>query len=234
MPPTKPRIARAASAIGAGLCLVAFLLWGLAETLRDRDPRYRGRTSFEWSELATNGPVGLRDEAIAVARELIVPDLVRRIRSDTNDSPVAMALAGALNGLPGIDIQHTAAEGRRNLAVQELGMFGTNSAAAIPLLLEYLRATDEDLCGSSAEILPRIGATAETMVPLLVERLRDANGHGRPIMVEALGGYGPKARAAYPALLALRGDRSSKEIIFAVPAALKAIDPGAAARDGVK
>jgi HEAT repeat protein len=228
------RAAKTVRAAAAGLAGLAAAAWLLGALLRDRDERYEGHTAYDWADLATNGTPELRARAPEIARTVIVPDLVRRILTDTNDSAAALWTAEALSRLPGLEVPRTAAEGRRNQAVQELALFGTNAAAAIPVLLAYVRATDEDLCGSAAEVLPRIGADAETLVPLLVARLTDEGGHGRAVIVDALEAYGPRAKAAVPALLKLVGDRSSKEIMRAVPNALKAIDPDAAARAGVR
>ncbi len=228
------RTAKLAGSVVLGLALIPAIAWGLGEIVRDRDDLYKGRTTFAWAELATNGAPELRAEAVDVARTVIVPDLIHRIRTDTNESQIVLSIASALNSLPGMDVHATDSTGRRTQAIHELHLFGTNAAAAIPVLLEFVRSNDEDLWEGSAEVLPGLGADAETMVPLLTARLTNAAGAGNPTIVEALAGYGPKARPAFPGLLGLRGDRSSKEIIWAVPKALKAIDPEAAASAGVK
>ncbi len=80
----------------------------------------------------------------------------------------------------------------------------------------------------------RIQAEPDQAIPALIGCLLDRQGRGRPDVVEALGEFGPKARAAAPVLVKLLADRSSKDIIVAVPTALKNIDPEAAAKAGVK
>src|SRR5438309_6155673 len=88
-------------------------------------------------------------------------------------------------------------------------------------------------CGPAAALV-RIQAEPDQAVPPLIGCLLDRQGHGRPDVVEALGELGPKARASAPLLVKLLAGRSSKDIIEAVPAALKKIDPDTALKVGVK
>lgn len=213
---------------------LAGLLWGLGEAVRDREPRYQDHTSFDWAERITNGPPTDQIEALAVARQVIVPDLLNRIRSDTNDWAIRFVVADIVNQLPGIDIRCTDFAARRVQAIHELALFNTNSAPAIPLLLDFLQTNDGYYSVAAAQVLPDLGTDAATMVPLLIARLTNSAGQGVPVMVQALAGYGSRARSAVPALVRLLGDRSSKEIVWSVPRALKAIDPEAAAKAGVK
>ncbi len=231
----RPRtILKSFAAVVGGLVLLVGGLWALGRLLSDRDTLYRGRSSFDWSERVTNGPPAVRNEALEVIRQEVVPGLIRCILTDTNDSATILALAEGLNRLPGLEVHHVDALGRRIQAVHELSLFGTNAAAAIPLLTDWVRRDDENFCEAAAQVLPGMGADAAVLVPLLIARLTNSLGQGRSVMVEALGEYGTNARAAVPNLIGLLGDRSSKEIRWTVPKALQAIDPAAAERAGIK
>jgi hypothetical protein len=220
--------------VGPGLGVMAGALWAVGYAVTDRDTLFEGRSVYDGSELATNGPVALQERAPVVIRGQLVPALLHCIQTDLADSPFVMALADFMATLPLLDVHWVQSEGRRNVAVHPLALFGTNAAAAIPVLMEYVRNTDETLCASGAEVPPVIGADPERLVSLLIERLKDEAGNGRPYRVSALGSFGPRARATVPHRIPLLQDRSSKEIVRAVPEALKVMDPEAAARAGVK
>jgi hypothetical protein len=83
-----------------------------------------------------------------------------------------------------------------------------------------------------ARALAGIQADPDAVIPVLIGCLVDGDGHGRPDVVEALAQYGSRAKAAVPTLVKLLKDRSSKEIVRAVPRALRRIDPAAAAAAG--
>ncbi len=101
-------------------------------------------------------------------------------------------------------------------------------------MLGVLASKDELLIGPTADALVKMQTDPGVAVPALIPCLVTDDGRGRTDVVEALAEYGSKARAAVPILVKLLTDRSSKEIIIAVPRALKQIDPEAAARAGVK
>ena len=145
-----------------------------------------------------------------------------------------MSLIDQLNGLPGIHINYVPQEGRRVEAVNDLASLGPRAKAAAPSLFQALEQKDDLLCGPAAAALVRIQAEPDHAIPALIGCLLDRQGHGRSDVVEALGEYGPKAKAAVPMLVKLLPGRSSKEIVAAVPAALKKIDPDTALKAGVK
>jgi HEAT repeat protein len=100
--------------------------------------------------------------------------------------------------------------------------------------MEALKRQDDLLCEPAAAALVKIQADPEQVIPALIACLVDSNGHGRADVVEALGEFGPKSKAAVPVLVKLLGDHSSKELVAAVPRALRKIDTDAAAKAGVK
>ncbi len=217
-----------------GLCVLAAGIWVLTLTVGTKDTLYQGKNAYYWSEQITNSVAAASNRAIAVLHGEIIPYLTNQMFCDTNDSRFRMALVEQLNSLPGVQIEYLISYGRRGQAVGQLGFFGTNAKPAIPALLKALRSRDEPLLGAAAGALVRIQAEAKVAVPALIEGAVDSLGRGQPDVVEALGDYGAEAKAAVPVLIKLLKDRSSKDIRTAVPAALKKIDPEAAAAAGVK
>lgn len=87
--------------------------------------------------------------------------------------------------------------------------------------------------------LAQIRPDPQTAIPVLVAGLDDPSKVARLRAAWALGKYGPDARAAVPALLRMlatnRGAAAGQpRLDLAASAALKAIDPEAAAQAGVK
>jgi hypothetical protein len=219
-------------ALGLGAVVGAIVI--LTRSLASQEPLYRGQPADFWADhLNPRGP-GSSNEAAGVLRDLILPQLTRRILSDTNDSPSTLWLVEHLDQLPGIRVDFTGADARRVQAVQDLARFGPAAQTAIPTLLGVLASKDELLIGPTADALVKMQTDPGVAVPALIPCLVTDDGRGRTDVVEALAEYGSKARAAVPILVKLLTDRSSKEIIIAVPRALKQIDPEAAARAGVK
>ena len=95
-----------------------------------------------------------------------------------------------------------------------------------------LKGPDEarvDVCAAVGEI----GPEAKSMVPALLEALREQDSVAQDFVAEALGHIGAEARAAIPALVeALRPPNTS--LAARAGEALKRIDPKAAAKAGVE
>lgn len=107
-----------------------------------------------------------------------------------------------------------------SLAILALSQFGARASGAVPLLLDNLTKTNEQVQAASAVALARIGAPPEKVVPLILEYLPKTNpppsvfGAGRSFrtvqMMEtgrdlsmniwALGEYGRHASNALPIL----------------------------------
>jgi HEAT repeat protein len=92
-------------------------------------------------------------------------------------------------------------------------------ATKAPSAAERLQAIDA---------LKQRTAEAEVVVPALAESLKDTDTFVRRDAARALGDFGPEARAAVPALLALQKDK--EPVRRAVEEALGRIDPEAANR----
>jgi HEAT repeat protein len=113
------------------------------------------------------------------------------------------------------------------------GMVGPEAKAAVPSLLQGLFDTNDQVRHMSLWSLGRIHASREQVVPALVKALDDPVLMNRITAVNALASYGPDAKAAVPQLMELL---KNENVSIAAEAAtsLKAIDPEAAVKAGVK
>jgi HEAT repeat protein len=209
-------------------------IWVLTRLLANSEPTYQGRILDEWRGQLTNSNSESAKAALAVVQDLIIPSLTGQMLHDTNDSSARLFLIEKLDSLPGVSVAFLSADSRRVRAVRDLASLGTLAMPGVPALLEAVRGPDESLCAEAATALAEIHADPEQAVPALLACMTDSRGNGRPEVVDALGEYGAAAKAAVPKLIGMLQDRSSKEIRFAVPQALKRIDPEAAAKAGVK
>jgi hypothetical protein len=229
---TLTRTLRLVIGVVAGSCLLVGGGWVLIHSLGNDVTLYHGKPLAYWSEQLARQPPP--DQALRMLNDVIIPYLANQMFSDTNDSRMRMALIEQLNELPGVHIYFTPQEGRRVQAINDLASLGPRAKAAVPTLFQAVERKDDLLCGPAAAALVKIQADPAQAIPALIGCLLDRQGRGRPDVVEALGEFGPKAQAAVPVLVKLLADRSSKDIIAAVPAALKKIDPDTAQRLGVK
>jgi HEAT repeat protein len=229
------RIVRLLIGVVVGMAVLIGLVLILSRLLGDHETIYQGKSFNDWCAQLTNRDAAAASQAKTTLTSLIIPQLTNQMFSDTNDSSLRMSLIEQLNNMPGMQIFYTPASGRRAIAVNDLGSLGLLAKdAATPALLEVLKRKDEVLTGAASDALVKIQADPDAAIPVLLDCMVDRDGHGQSDVVEALGEYGPKAKAAVPTLIKLLSDRSSKEIMEAVPKALKKIDPEAAAKAGVK
>ncbi|MDB6022834.1 MAG: domain containing protein [Pedosphaera sp.] len=107
------------------------------------------------------------------------------------------------------------------MAATYLGEFGPSAAAGIPALTHALKEGHD---GNAATSLGKIHGQPEVIIPLLMTYLDDEDLADE--MAEALGNFGPLAKAAVPKLLPLlkARDRDTRQ---AAIVALKQIDPEA-------
>lgn len=220
------------SAVGFG-GLVALLL-AAPRFLATPDVRFEGSPVEDWIQALHSGDSSSSNSAAAVTGRVVLPGLLDIVRNDTKDSAIRVWLVEQLDSLPGIHVEFLPVEGRRVQAIRDLGKFGPAARSAVPALIEFLALKDEQVIGPAAEALIAVQADATVAIPALTQALIRPDGHGRPEVAEALGEYGPRAREAVPLLLKLLEDFSSKEIRTAVPKALRAIDPAAASRAGIR
>ena len=217
---------------------VAILLggtWLLARGLSDREQLYQGKPSDYWAGQLNSSDAAVSNRANAVLNSEIIPHLTSVMMQDTTDSGRKLRLITALEQLPGVTINSTKADGRREAATIEMGLFGPPARAAVPALLQVLKGNDDVVRGRAATALGRIHADPEIVIPALLACLTDSENDPRAEAAEALGNYGDKAKAAVPHLLGYLGNtKNDKALWAAVPNALKSIDHAAAAKAGVK
>lgn len=219
----------AACLVATGL-MIAFIPWLLGLALEDRENLYLGKRLDVWRRDISEG----RQGAHATVSDVVIPALTHTALTDTNDSPARIWLVESLNNLPGIHVHFTPADGRRIQAVEDIGSFGTNASPAVPILLDMLKRKDPWLTAPACSALVQIHADPDVIVPAMTNCLVDAEGRGQSAVVDALGELGEAAKQAVPHIVELLKDRSSKDIMRAVPKALKKIDPEAAAKAGVR
>jgi HEAT repeat protein len=105
--------------------------------------------------------------------------------------------------------------------------------AAVPPLLQWATSTNEAERLSAIYALSQIHAQPSAVVPLLVKSLSHTNFQVRIQVAEGLGKFGADAQQAVPALVLSLHDPNSV-VRRAATNALRRIDPGAAAKAGVK
>src|SRR5438128_10997287 len=108
-----PRLKRIVVGCAIGLFVLALGVWVLIQTLGDHESKYQGKPYRYWAEAANHSPPALSNEARVVVETQIIPDLLQTMFHDTRDSSLRSVLIENLNGLPGVNIYFTPADGRR-------------------------------------------------------------------------------------------------------------------------
>lgn len=115
-------------------------------------------------------------------------------------------------------------------AIDVLGFIGPPAVQAIPSLLRWSDNGDPRIRCDAILALGRIHSDPEKVVPALTNVLGDPDFTVRVYALIALEQFGPAAKAAVPVLVQFHEtDTTSRST-----SALKAIDPDAAAKAGVK
>ncbi len=201
------------------------------EILKDKSDPHR------WSLILSCGAVG------AEAKEL-APTLIA-IAKDPKDSPNrehAMLSLGRIGADPDVVVpvlieSLQVGQYARSMSSQALGQIGPAAKAALPALHRLLTDEDSRVRVEAAGAIWKIEKEAKDVLPVLESALTETTpstpgGAHYPAIVY-LGQMGPAAKPAFATLLKLwREDGKNPQGTYA--AALKAIDPEAAARAGVK
>jgi HEAT repeat protein len=226
------RLNRIAAGVLMGLLILIGVVWLLSKTLGNlREPSCAGRSLSYWQQQLEGHDAGASNKAYTVVNAEVVPQLIDTMFHDTNDSKIRLAAIKVLNGLPGIQIYYVESAGRRCGAAVNLGQLGPAAKAAVPALIEALKGKDSGLHEAAIGALGKIRSEPETVIPLLIPYLEDDS-----LDVPAAGAlaeFGGLAKPAVSKLLPLLHAKDDDDRA-AAKAALKKIDPIAAAKAGVK
>ena len=219
--------------VGIGMGVLILTVWILIHAFTDRDRSYHGKTLYDWAA-QMNSPVAVvSNETRVVIQTVVIPDLTAIMFNDMVDSKLKMTLIDQLNRLPGVNLLHTPAEGRRAVATESIGSFGPLAQPAIPDLIKALKSNDRAVRAPAAKALGDIQCQPETIIPLLTSYLEDPEDEVPVAAVEALGEFGALSRSAFPRMIPLLKNHD-KDLQHALRSALKQIDPEEAAKAGVK
>ncbi|PWU18134.1 MAG: hypothetical protein C5B50_09845 [Verrucomicrobia bacterium] len=226
------RLRRILIAVVIGLALSAAGILILSVALQEKLPRYQGRVLNDWLADRKSADASVSNRACA-ALVASIPQLTDTIFNDTNDSKLRLALIGELNELPGIQICFSTAEGRREVAVQALGLIGPRARSAVPDLIKVVKGKDPATRPGAALALGQIQHEPQTVIPVLIGLLDDPQEDVPENAIEALGDFGALSKAAVPKMLEML-KLPDKDMQVALRTALKKIDPEEAAKAGIK
>jgi HEAT repeat protein len=121
----------------------------------------------------------------------------------------------------------------RQIAIEGLGLLGPQAKSALVKLERLLKDSDEQVRVGASEAMLRIDVNQAAPLRVLNEALRSKTAQMRAAATNALYLAGPRAKASVPRLLALLTD-SEESVRKNAAETLKAIDPEAAAKAGIK
>jgi HEAT repeat protein len=110
------------------------------------------------------------------------------------------------------------------LVVGATADWGTNQLQAVPVLIECLDATDEQLAGTAAVALGRMRLQPDLVVPELAKRLTDPRTGVRRMAVRSLGLFGKDSVTVLPLLVERLSDKNN-DVRDAATNALQKIAP---------
>jgi HEAT repeat protein len=120
----------------------------------------------------------------------------------------------------------------RCCAIYSLGLIGSSAKEAVPSLMRWATNTDSQVRQNAVWALGKIRSEPDRVLPVLIGTLHAPDSAVQICGVMALEEFGPDAKRAVPALVELLNDPSLD--LRNVTNAIKAIDPEAAAKAGVK
>jgi HEAT repeat protein len=129
---------------------------------------------------------------------------------------------------PDREVRYQAAYGLSSFA-----FMGGDTKPAVPALIEALQDSYTGVRGGAALALGHIHSETGVVVPALIESLHDREVFVRAQAAAALGEFGTNGKPAVNPLVELLSD-TNQDARNAVSKALRAIDPEAAAKAGVK
>jgi hypothetical protein len=211
----------------AGLAAGVFVLTKVVATPVEE---FQGKSVGQWREDLSHGGSVASNSANIVLNTAIIPRLSALAQDSTHDSVFKLSVVSALNALPGVRVRFLNAPDRRGEAVKELGKFGPAARQAVPDLIRILNSHDDATQGAAVEALGEIHSDPEVSIPALITCLDNSDLDDQA--ADALGKFGPLAKAAVPKMLPLilHGDKvARRSAILALPK----IDPETAAKAGI-
>jgi len=219
-----PRIKRILIGVGIGSGVVAAGIWILIHTVGLHENMFQGKPLEFWVAQLKSQQTGPSNEAHLVLDQTAIPQLMQQMFTDTNDSNLRLMLISQLNGLPGVNIQFVQADGRRAGAAEDLGSIGPGAKVAIPSLVKALKGNDPAIRGPAARSLGKIQGEPDTIIPLLIASIDDAQDGVPEAAIEALGDFGPLSKAAVPKIMPLLRT-PDKDLRHAANIAIRKISP---------
>jgi len=122
---------------------------------------------------------------------------------------------------------------RANTA-RALGEIGPAASNAIPALTNLMATADSYGRVSAAIALWRITSNESVALPVIVNELPSFDKNMKQMPIDALKAMGPRAKAAFPALVSELSRTEDARLRGAITDAMKAIDPEAAAKAGIE
>jgi hypothetical protein len=192
----------------------------------------------DWKHRDTRAANAL--EVIGPNAELAIPALIEKLgdfpsgRASTSEIGDALVAIGPKSAVPlGKALFREDFETCSN-ALIALWHMDEKGAAATPYLIRFIQESKEQkLSGYAIQILGIVKGPPETVVPFLIGCLNRKSTDDRAAAATALAESGSAAKSAVPALLeCFKNDE--KEVAKIAAAALKKIDPQAAAQAGIK
>jgi hypothetical protein len=175
-------------------------------------------TPYSFLESTRRSSRPYRAEAAVVAFQLLGPsaescadELSTIVGEATSERPSrratrALAALGA-NAYPHLRTIALNTNGLgRSSAIYGMRLMGTNTPAAVPVLVKLLDDPGPHICQSAVGTLGDIRLNPEVAVPALVRILQHPDAETRYLTAWALGRYGTNAVAAIPALQVALGD----------------------------
>jgi HEAT repeat protein len=191
------------------------------------------RTDIEFHNLALAG-----FQALGPVAKPAVPALIGMLDNPCHRYSAALCLGriGPAAGdavrrlLPWLDEEDVAL---RYCAANALGGIGRGTLETTSALLKHLNDTNQFVRGSVELALGKLRAEPGVVVPILIQELRTDPTRLSRSRIRALGAFGAEAKQAVPLLLELFRSNSA-DLGLDIASALKAIDPEAAAKAGMK
>jgi hypothetical protein len=177
-------------------------------------PGYTRKERLHGSALAGFAVLGpeAKSAVPALSRLVRVPKDKGHIYVVTEEVLAALALIGEAGFSPSMQALTNRHQEIRVCAARTMFCHGTNAAPALPVLITYLKESDETLAAASAWSLGRLRLEPELVVPALIQALSDPRKEVRECAGRGLAFYGSRARFAISALQKLQHDDSRPEV----------------------